>query len=185
MTKHHSRLPVPDVDALIVTVRGQKVLLDSDLARIYGVPTFRFNEAVKRNQHRFPPDFRFQLTAEEWAAVKSLRSQNAILNAGGGLNSSRIAMSSSQPVENKCPAPDGPPFVSSPKLRRGAAYRPWAYTEGDLCKSPVAALYERLRIVDFLENIGGHRPPPQRKATIAEVSEALDNFCLEQIYSDN
>lgn len=54
-----------DIDTLIVTVRGHRVVLDVDLARIYGVPTFRFNEAVKRNVHRFPKDFRFQLTNEE------------------------------------------------------------------------------------------------------------------------
>ena len=79
-----SNHPMPDVDSLIVTARGQKVLLDSDPARIYDVPTFRFNEAVKRNQHRFPPDFRFQLAAEEWAALRRCpRSQNAILNTAG------------------------------------------------------------------------------------------------------
>ena len=65
MTKRPPVHPLPDVDALIVSVRGQKVGLDSDLAHIYAVPTFRFNEAVKRNQHRFPADFRFQLTSEE------------------------------------------------------------------------------------------------------------------------
>jgi hypothetical protein len=53
-----------------------RVILDSDLAKIYGVPTFRFNEAIKRNRYRFPIDFMFQLTAEEAAA---LRSQIAIL----------------------------------------------------------------------------------------------------------
>jgi hypothetical protein len=103
-----SKHPLPDIDSLIVTVRGQKVLLDSALARVYGVPTFRFNEAVKRNQHRFPPDFRFQLTAEEWAALQHLRSQTAILNATDS-NSSQIAMSSAR--------------------HRGAAYRPYAFTE--------------------------------------------------------
>jgi hypothetical protein len=82
-----SNHPMPDVDSLIVTARGQKVLLDSDLARIYGVLTFRFNEAVKRNQHRFPPDFRFQLAAEEWVALQCLRSQNAILNTAGSYSS--------------------------------------------------------------------------------------------------
>jgi hypothetical protein len=53
----------------IVIVRGRRVLLDADLARLYGVPTSRFNEAVKRNRERFPPDFMFQLTAEEAAAI--------------------------------------------------------------------------------------------------------------------
>jgi hypothetical protein len=74
---------------LIRTIRGQKVILDFDLARIFGVPTFRFNEAVKRNRERFPSDFLFQLTAEE---AKSLRSQFATLKQAG--NPSQIAMGS-------------------------------------------------------------------------------------------
>ena len=52
----------PDVGQLILTLRGQRVILDSDLAKLYGVATFRFNEAVKRNRPRFPDDFLFQLT---------------------------------------------------------------------------------------------------------------------------
>ena len=50
---------VADISSLIRTIRGQKVILDSDLARVFGVPTFRFNEAVKRNRQRFPDDFLF------------------------------------------------------------------------------------------------------------------------------
>jgi hypothetical protein len=56
---------VDDISSLIRTIRGQRVILDFDLARIFGIPTFRFNEAVKRNRERFPSDFLFQLTAEE------------------------------------------------------------------------------------------------------------------------
>lgn len=52
---------VPELETLIYEIRGQRVMLDSDLARIYGVPTFRFNEAIKRNRERFPKDFAFQL----------------------------------------------------------------------------------------------------------------------------
>ena len=62
-------------------LRGQKVLLDSDLAALYDVPTKRFNEQVKRNLERFPADFMFQLTEEEW---ESLRSQIATLKPGRG-----------------------------------------------------------------------------------------------------
>lgn len=62
----------------IHAVRWQKVVLDADLAKLYGVPTFRFNEAVKRNVERFPEDFRFQLTADE---AENLMSQNAISKA--------------------------------------------------------------------------------------------------------
>ena len=61
----------PRLDELIREVRGQKVILDTDLARIYGVPTFRFNEAIKRNRDRFPDDFMFRLTSAEFAALTS------------------------------------------------------------------------------------------------------------------
>lgn len=50
----------------IVLIRGKRVMLDSDLAELYGVRTFNFNKAVKRNIRRFPEDFMFQLTTEEY-----------------------------------------------------------------------------------------------------------------------
>ena len=71
----------PVIDNMILTIRGQKVILDRDLAALYGVPTFRFNEAVKRNRKRFPDDFMFQLTSEERAA---LTSQIAMSKIGRG-----------------------------------------------------------------------------------------------------
>jgi hypothetical protein len=74
-------LQVDQIGSFIRTIRGQRVILDTDLARIFGVPTFRFNEAIKRNRERFPADFLFQLTAEEF---KSLTSQIAILKKGRG-----------------------------------------------------------------------------------------------------
>jgi hypothetical protein len=67
-------------DIPIHTIRTQKVILDSDLAEIYGVSTKVFNQAVKRNEKRFPDDFRFQLTQEEYAEL--LRSQNVTLKRG-------------------------------------------------------------------------------------------------------
>ena len=72
-------IPIQD---LIYEIRGQKVMLDRDLAGLYGVLTQRLNEAVKRNIKRFPSDFMFKLTDEEW---KSLISQFAISkNVRGG-----------------------------------------------------------------------------------------------------
>jgi len=67
--------PGINIESVILTVRGEKVLLDSDLARLYGVPTFRLNEAAKRNRARFPDDFMFQLTRREF---RDLISQIAI-----------------------------------------------------------------------------------------------------------
>jgi hypothetical protein len=72
---------VANITSVIRNIRGQKVILDSDLARVFGVPTFRFNEAVRRNRERFPDDFLFQLNADE---SKSLTSQFAILKKGRG-----------------------------------------------------------------------------------------------------
>jgi hypothetical protein len=65
----------------ILTVRRQRVVLDADLAVLYGVPTFRLNEAVKRNVDRFPVDFLFQITREE---VANLISQSAISSLAHG-----------------------------------------------------------------------------------------------------
>jgi hypothetical protein len=66
-------------DIRILTIRDQKVVLDVDLARIYGVTTKRLNEQLRRNRKRFPDDFAFQLTADEF---ESLRSQVATLDNG-------------------------------------------------------------------------------------------------------
>lgn len=73
--------PTASIEDVILTVRGEKVLLDGDLARIYGVPAKRLNEQVRRNLDRFPDDFRFQLTSAEFS---SLRSQIATLKPGRG-----------------------------------------------------------------------------------------------------
>lgn len=61
--------PVLRIEQRILLIRGQRVMIDSDLAELYGVPTKRLNEQVKRNRERFPNDFMFQLTAEEKAEV--------------------------------------------------------------------------------------------------------------------
>jgi hypothetical protein len=65
MNKSSQVQPTPDINAAILTIRDQKVLLDADLALIYSVPTKALNQAVKRNLGRFPADFVFQLTTEE------------------------------------------------------------------------------------------------------------------------
>jgi hypothetical protein len=86
MKKSLQTIPI-EIDALIVEVRGHKVILDSDLASIYGVPTKRLNEQVKRNARRFPPDFLFRLTAEETEQCQRSRSQIATLEADEGIRS--------------------------------------------------------------------------------------------------
>ena len=75
--------PSTDVEQRIQRIRGQDVMLDRELARLYGVSTTRLNQQVRRNKGRFPDDFMFQLTAEEAA---SSRLQTAILKTGRGGN---------------------------------------------------------------------------------------------------
>jgi hypothetical protein len=69
MPKTQAIVPVERIESRILLIRGQKVMLDSDLAGLYGVSTKRLNEQVKRNQNRFPADFMFRLTAKEKAEV--------------------------------------------------------------------------------------------------------------------
>lgn len=72
---------VEQIESRIFIIRGQKVMLDADLAELYGVEIRALNQAVKRNAERFPEDFMLQLTSEEFAA---LRSQIVILKNGRG-----------------------------------------------------------------------------------------------------
>jgi hypothetical protein len=74
-------IPLASITQCIVLLRNQKVLLDADLAELYGVPTKVLVQAVKRNADRFPDDFMFQLDASEW---ESLRSQSVTSNIGRG-----------------------------------------------------------------------------------------------------
>ena len=86
-------MEIEKIDALIHVVRGHRVMLDRDLAELYGVPTRQLNEAVKRQSQRFPADFMFKLTPEETFRLRSqsvisksevLRSQIAISNKRSG-----------------------------------------------------------------------------------------------------
>jgi hypothetical protein len=74
--------PVPLIESRIFLIRGQKVLLDGDLASLYEVSTGVLNQAVKRNRERFPEDFMFQLNRRESEEIERLRSQTVILKRG-------------------------------------------------------------------------------------------------------
>ena len=69
MTNKRNVIPIQRIEETILFIRGQKVILDADLAKLYSVTTKRLNQQVKRNSNRFPKDFMFQLTAEEKAEV--------------------------------------------------------------------------------------------------------------------
>jgi ORF6N domain-containing protein len=93
-----------DPDIRILTIRDQKVVLDSDLARVYGVPTRTLNQALARNKNRFPRDFAFRLSGEEYEAMRS-----------------QIVIASSGPQDFRSQIVTG--------SRRNIRYRPWAFTE--------------------------------------------------------
>lgn len=75
-----SKSPPDPLSGRVFSIRGQRVILDADLARLYGTKTMAFNQAVRRNWKRFPPDFILQVSREEYA---NLISQTVISNAGG------------------------------------------------------------------------------------------------------
>jgi hypothetical protein len=101
-------LSVERLEPLIFSIRGHRVLLDADLARIYGVTTKGFNQAFKRNQQRFPADFAFQLTQAELADLRS-----------------QFVTSSSQLADFS--GVDWSQLVTS--AHGGRRYLPWAFTE--------------------------------------------------------
>ena len=80
--KTKSPIAVEQIDGMIRTIRGVRVMLDRDLAKIYGVPTKAFNQAVKRNRERFPEDFMFRVTQKEAEALRASRSQFVTLKRG-------------------------------------------------------------------------------------------------------
>lgn len=100
-------IPKPEnLASMVLAIRGEKVLLDTDLAELYGVEARALNQAVARNRNRFPDDFMFQLTPEEWERMRSQFVTS--LDAKGG-NSSQSVMST--------------------RKHRGIAYLPYAFTE--------------------------------------------------------
>ena len=105
-------IPAARIARSIYLLRGQKVMLDFDLAGLYGVAAKVLNQAVKRNRARFPTDFIFQLSSEE---VAYLRSQSVT--------------SSVQTVKNQGIPLNWSQIVTSSRKHRGAAYRPYAFTE--------------------------------------------------------
>ncbi|HUT53267.1 MAG TPA: ORF6N domain-containing protein [bacterium] len=81
MTKKNTLVLVKQVESMILVIRGQRIVLDADLAELYGVTTKVLNQAVKRNRDRFPKDFMFKLNNRE---VRNLMSQIAISSGHGG-----------------------------------------------------------------------------------------------------
>ena len=97
-------VPPDRIERSILLIRGYKVMLDADLAKVYGVTTKRLNEQVKRNRNRFPEDFMFQLTTKEWADLTS-----------------QIAMSKT--LSNRSQ------FATGSQRHRDPRFAPYAFTE--------------------------------------------------------
>ena len=79
MSDRRLNIPLEEIQSQIITIRGEKVMLDKTLAELYGVETKQLKRAVRRNKERFPPDFMLELTREEY---ESLRSQFGTLKRG-------------------------------------------------------------------------------------------------------
>jgi hypothetical protein len=122
-------LPVP-----ILKIRGLPVLLDYDLARLYDVPVIALNQAVKRNMDRFPEDFAFQLSREEWANLKS-----------------QFVISSLEVVEDQYSNRSQTASGSSQKPHGGRRTPPWAFTEhGALMAATILRSPEAIRMSVFI-----------------------------------
>ena len=113
--------PVEQIESLILTIRGKQVILDRDLARLYGVETKRLNQQVQRNLERFPEDFMFQLTKEE---AELSRSQFATLNDGSDNLKSQFATSSEDSSRSQ--------FATLNGRGQNIKYLPYAFTESGI-----------------------------------------------------
>ena len=146
----------PKIEQCILTIRGVRVILDADLAGLYGVPTNQFNQAFKRNRAKFPADFAFRLAVSEFA---NLRSQDVV----------------EKPIE-----PNSSQIVMSPRKHRGAAYRPWVFTEygalqaANLLRSPRARAMSIFVIRAFVKM----REALAANATILKRLAEIDKMLL-------
>lgn len=114
-TEQPTLMPLERIQARILVLRGVRVILDADLAALYGVPTKRLNEQVKRNARRFPEDFMFQLTREEARELARLRSQFATLNP--------------QAAERQLVSSNRSQFATGSWRHRDPRFLPYAFTE--------------------------------------------------------
>lgn len=158
----------------IHVIRRQRVMLDSDLARLYGVRTSQLNQAIKRNAERFPADFRFQLTKEEYARLIS-----------------QIVISNAVHVENQLDAPNSSQSVMSSRKGRGGLRKlPWALTEhgalmaATVLNSPRAvqmSLFVVRAFVQMREELQSHATVFKR---LAEIDKKLvtHDVILRDVY---
>jgi len=164
MPKSSNKLTTEQLGRLIYEVRDERVMLDSDLASIYGVETKALNRAVKRNRDRFPRDFAFQLSADEW---QNLRYQIGTSSSGREDQSLRYQ-------------------IGTLKTRRGQhrKYLPWVFTEhgaimaANILNSPRAVQMAVFVVRAFLKMralLGDKRELAQKLASLEkELKKRLD-----------
>ncbi|MBL9209430.1 MAG: ORF6N domain-containing protein [Opitutaceae bacterium] len=157
----------------IRTLRGQRVILDHDLAALYGVPTKQFNQAFKRNRSRFPDEFAFQLLPEELPAM----------------NWSQSAASTSQDIADYS-LEGALDSRARTRKHRGATYRPWAFTEhgalmaANILRSPRAremSVFSIRAFVRMREELVAHSAILTR---LAEIDRTLlvHDAALRELY---
>jgi hypothetical protein len=162
-TQHmKTQVPAEQIEQAILAIRGHRVMLDSDLAKLYGVSTKALNQAVRRNADRFPGDFAFQLSKAE---VRNLKSE--------------VVTSSSGLVESKESNLNRSQFVTGSQKHRDPRFRPWAFTEhGAIMVASVlnskravdVSIYVVRAFVKLREMLGSHKMLAQK---IAELEHTI------------
>ena len=161
---------IQTIQSMIYEIRGQRVMLDFDLAEMYGVETRRLNEQVKRNIERFPEDFMFQLTKGEHEILKS---QIATSNSSENQN---VAVSISQIATSK------------PKERRGGTQkRPYAFTENGVAmlssvlRSPLAIQVNIgiMRAFTAFRHLATSLPKSDVVADVAQLRKDFEELKLD------
>jgi len=180
--------PVEQIESLIITIRGKQVILDRDLARLYGVETRRLNEQVKRNIERFPDDFMFQLSKEE---VDFLRSQNATLEISSNLKS-QIVISNEKVLRSQ-----NATLEKEDMRGKHVKFIPYAFTENGIAmlssvlRSPmaIATNIHIMRAFNAMRHfIGSHAQVFQRLEVVERNQLALttqvaeNNKKLEEVF---
>jgi hypothetical protein len=185
MPNLHELPTVPPLEPFIFTLRGHRIILDADLAKLYGVTTKALNQALRRNLDRFPSDFAFQLIAEE---IRNIRSHVIDNPPQSGENEEKTNWSqsvASSRFETKGP-PEPSLFSRHDSLHRGRVYLPWAFTEhgalmaANILRSQLAAhmsvyvvrAFVKLR-QGVLENEGLSRRMAEAELALREHDAAL------------
>ena len=161
---------IQTIQSIIYEIRGQRVMLDFDLADMYGVETRALNQAVKRNIERFPEDFMFQLTKGEWTILKS----QFVISKVSGNQTDNVLMSQS--------------VISKPIEKRGGTQKmPYAFTEqgvamlSSVLRSPLAIQVNIgiIRALVEIRRMASTLALPNTSADIAQLRKDFEELKLD------